>query len=98
MRTIRRTIVASALALPLSLGAVGIASADTGSAIDTGATSDAAVTSSVNSHDDGEFNGSLGLGLSLDALLSGNFESDNGDNDNNNDHYDNDGLLGGLLG
>ncbi|MFI7117157.1 hypothetical protein [Amycolatopsis sp. NPDC049868] len=29
MRTIRRTLIASALALPLTIGAAGIASADT---------------------------------------------------------------------
>ncbi|AGM09866.1 hypothetical protein AB0E55_24800 [Amycolatopsis keratiniphila] len=49
MRTIRRTLVASALALPLTLGAAGIASADTYGSTEVQAGPDGAATHSVQS-------------------------------------------------
>ncbi|MER7863443.1 hypothetical protein ABTX61_30365 [Amycolatopsis japonica] len=48
MRTIRRTLVASALALPLTLGAAGIASADTYGSTEVQAGPDGAATHSTS--------------------------------------------------
>ncbi|MEV7554001.1 hypothetical protein AB0N89_30660 [Amycolatopsis sp. NPDC089917] len=49
MRTIRRTIAASALALPLMIGAAGVASADSFGSTEVQAGPDGAATHSVQS-------------------------------------------------
>jgi hypothetical protein len=128
MRTIRRTMIASALALPLTIGAAGVASADSFSehgtyvgpegahsqsvstyAGEQGGTSFEQQSSSVTA--EGAWTEQVSTGTSVDGETTFEQSSSGAGEDgaysdstsasaggNVDAEYDNDGVLGGLLG
>lgn len=97
MRIVTRSLVASAVAVPLLFVGTGAAFASEDTSGNVGVDTETSVSASYDSdrYDDDD-NGILGDLLGDDVLGDGD-DNDNNGRDNNDDSYDN-GILGDLLG